>query len=82
MSANNQTLIKKHGDKYYVFENINAEAWDEDGKMILSASGAKFSDTDREVAYKFAEALDDLDHTEYGVVEETLFKDDSEILIK
>lgn len=85
MSANNQTLIKEQGGKFYVFENVNAESWaDKTGGVVeLSISGAKGVFDNRDDAFNFAlevdRADDQLGGTEYGVQFNRLCKDDAEV---
>jgi len=82
MSANNQTLIKEHNGKFYVFENIMAESWqDEIGEQvnILPISSAVEVFDNRDDAYAFALRLDEQDPSEYGVQFNRLCKDDSEV---
>jgi hypothetical protein len=84
MSANNQILIKKHGDKYYVFDNVMAESWDK--KNILhqtEAAGAyktKLSALNR-AEHLQREAVDEGYPVEYGVQFDTLAKDGADVLI-
>lgn len=86
MSANNQTLVKKHGDKWYVFPNTNAESWvgslDEDAPTneIDIRRGKPFDS--REAALVAAHDMENGDWTsEYGVVEEILAKDGAKVKI-
>lgn len=81
MSANNQTLIVQHKDKYYVFENVNAEAWDEGEAMELDEKDASVYDNKIDAILK-ANELEDEDPTEYGIVEDRLWKDDCPVKIK
>lgn len=88
MSANNQTLIKKYGDKFLVFENVNAESWGWDEEKNVPADNELYylaADgvcKDIETARVFAEVIEDHEPTEYGVVEEVLFKDSGKVVIK
>jgi hypothetical protein len=79
MSANNQTLIKKHKGKYLVFSNVNAESWDE-VNILPKAQGLE-CDT-FEDAYEQAEAIEQDDYTEYGIHRDRLFKDGAEVVIE
>ena len=93
MSANNQTLIKKHKGKWYVFTNIQAESWcavDENDNFIegrdneLSLQSAAAVCNTRDEAFDKAVELDrddELGETEYGVQFRRLCKDDSEVRI-
>lgn len=85
MSANNQTLVKEHEGKFYVFKDINAEAWDE-GHHELKASSADFVSDSRDEAFAKAIELDGVcgqfeEGTEYGVQFNRLCKDDTEVYI-
>ena len=83
MSANNQILVKQHKDKWYVFDNVNAESWG-DGKNKLSASGAHGVYNTRDEAYEAALELDSQQEwpgIEYGVQFNRLCKDDAEVHI-
>ena len=75
MSANNQMLIKKHNDKYLVFE-VMAESWDYVNYIKISEAFAS-KDT-LEEAIDFAKEKND---TEYGVLIDTLAKDGAEVII-
>lgn len=93
MSANNQTLIKEHKGRFYVFSNIMAESWihcnDDDtfddariNELELSSAVAVFDN--RDDAFEKAWELDqddDMGGTEYGVQFNRLCKDDSEVKI-
>ena len=82
MSANNQTLIKEHKGKWYVFTDVMAESWDEVNKLkIKQASGVYDS---RDTAYQMALFLDEdqeIGHSEYGVQFNRLCKDDAEVVL-
>lgn len=85
MSANNQTLIKEHNGKWYVFTDIMAERWME--KVILRTKDANAICNSRDEAYEKALELDAKcgqfeGGTEYGVQFNRLCKDDAEITIK
>ena len=81
MSANNQTLVKKHGDRWFVFPNTNAESWDE--KNILNLSREEWSAFfDKNEAIKYAQYCEHEDSTEYGIVEEVLYKDGAPVVVK
>ncbi len=83
MSANNQTLIKEYKDKWYIFTNVNAEAWNEPGKPhIFSIKHAQGVYNSRDEAYEAALKLDAEcgpygEGTEYGVQFNRLCKDDT-----
>ena len=91
MSANNQTLVKEHNGKWYVFTNIQAESWvtlDENDKVIegreneLSIKEAAAVCNTKEEAFEKAAELDQDDEyggTEYGVQLNRLCKDDAEV---
>ena len=92
MSANNQTLVKEHNGKFYVFTNINAESWGwydikkEPAPNKLSVKHAKGVYDTRDEAYeaalKFTEEEDsDGVPTEYGVQFNRLCKDDAEVIL-
>lgn len=82
MSANNQTLIKEHRGKFYVFENVNSEAWDEDKPNELSITKALGIFDTRDEALTFGlEVVEPDCPTEYGVQFNHLCKDDSEVKI-
>ncbi len=95
MSANNQTLVKEHNGKFYVFTNVMAESWcelDENDKPIhgrdneLSIKVAKGIYDTRDEAYeaalKFTEEEDsDGMGTEYGVQFNRLCKDGAEVVL-
>ena len=91
MSANNQTLIKEHEGKWYVFTNVNAESWcdtddpNDKGNIVSIKEADGIFDT-RDEAYANALALDSQcgefkEGTEYGVQFNRLCKDDSEVKI-
>lgn len=80
MSANNQTLIKKHSDgKYYIFSNVNAESWDD--VNILSIKRCEDSCSNFEDAYGIAEEIEKEEPTEYGIHKETLAKDGAKVVL-
>lgn len=80
MSANNQTLIVKHKEKYYVYANIMAESWEDENILELTEARA-ITDTFEE-AYKIADKLDDEYETEYGIWTDELAKDGAKVIIK
>lgn len=80
MSANNQTLIIKHKDRYLVFDNVQAESWDDEN--VLNESDAISSHKDLFDAETSARILDADSMTEYGIVEERLWKDSAKVIIK
>lgn len=77
MSANNQTLVQQHKDKYYVFGNIQAESWDDENELSLQEADGVFDSFEK--AFKFATKLDTNHWTEYGVQVNHLCKDGAEI---
>ena len=94
MSANNQTLVKEHKGKFYVFTNVNAESWvhydektgtfDDTRRNELKLKGASAVFENRDDAFNKAWELDeddDMGGTEYGVQFNRLCKDDGEIKI-
>lgn len=86
MSANNQILVKEHKGKFYVFD-VMAESWGgyEDMPLnTLSIKAAQGSFDSREEAHEFAHKLDneDIYPSEYGVVDEVLWKDGADVFIK
>jgi len=93
MSRNDQILVKEHNGKFYVFD-VMAESWgewDEDlnkpiisDKNKLSVKEAKGVFDTREEAVMFGHKLDEEDDwggSEYGVVNETLYKDGAPVEI-
>lgn len=90
MSRNDQLLVKEYKGKYYVFD-VMAESWGEwddnknepisdKNKLNLSEASGVF-DT-REEAHKFAHKVNSYDEwggSEYGVVDEVLYKDGAEV---
>lgn len=85
MSANNQTLIKQHKDKWYVFTNVNAESWTGGNKLFVKDVAGIYDSRDE--AYEAALELDPLEGifglegSEYGVQFNRLCKDDAEVFI-
>lgn len=87
MSRNDQLLVKEHRGKFYVFD-VMAETWCDDMECksvnhlpIKEASGPFNT---REEAHKFAHKLDAEDAwggSEYGVVDEVLYKDGAKVTI-
>lgn len=90
MSANNQTLIREHNGKWYVFPNTNAESWGnfneetgewkEENILDLSKEHYRAFDTYQE-AEEYAQSEEHEDPTEYGIVNEVLFKDSAPVKI-
>ena len=89
MSANNQTLIRKYKDKFYVFTNIMAESWSDENNEheneLELKSAAAVCDS-RDEAYEKALELDAKigeyeEGTEYGVQFNRLCKDDANVKI-
>lgn len=82
MSANNQTLIKEYKGRWLIFENVNAESWDE--VNTIKASKAVVTCKDEGMAYLIAELVVDIEidrmTTEYGVSDH-LVKDGTEVKI-
>lgn len=91
MSRNDQLLVKEHQGKFYVF-SVMAESWGEtddnfklisdDNKLPLSKALGGFNT--REEAHSFAHKVDQKDEwggSEYGVVDEVLYKDGAEVVI-
>ena len=92
MSRNDQLLVKEYEGKFYVFD-VMAESWGEwdeknnkplsnDNKLSVKEAEGVF-DT-REEAHKFAHKLDAEDEwfgSEYGVVDEVLYKDGAPVII-
>ena len=93
MSRNNQLLVKEYKCKFYVFD-VMAESWgkwdyetntiivDVNKLSIISAKGV--FDTRKE-AHQFAHKIDSEDEwggSEYGVVDEVLYKDGAPVIIE
>jgi hypothetical protein len=88
MSANNQILIKKYRNKWYVFNNVQAESWyDEKGNfnhIQLDSACGEFKG--KQAAYDYAQELEEAGddftgfNTEYGMAE-YLIKDGGEVTI-
>ena len=89
MSANNQTLIKKHEGQWYVFADISAESWGNLETMKKNTLSIKHADgvyNSPIEAYRAALEIDNKqgqfeEGTEYGVRFNTLCKDDAEIIL-
>jgi len=91
MSANNQTLIKKHKDKYYVFSNVNAESWcyydhktktfDESRENELILRDYEFASESLEEAVEVAKKIEEDFNTEYDIILDVLAKDRAEVKI-
>jgi hypothetical protein len=84
MSANNQTLIKEHNGKWYVFVNVNAESWTKRNTLSIKEADGVYNK--RIDALSAAWRLDENwgqfgEGTEYGVQEDVLFKDGAEVEI-
>ncbi|MCK9442791.1 MAG: hypothetical protein M0Q13_15390 [Methanothrix sp.] len=75
MSANNQILIKKYEDHYYIFEVI-AESWSDENELPLSKAEKSF--IMREEAFAYAKNMSY--ETEYGFGE-ILIKDGADVTI-
>ena len=73
MSANNQVLIHEYNGKWYVWNNIMAESWDDKNEVSIEDSRKSFDTHDE--ALLFALKLDDevdeigMPNSEYGVGE-------------
>jgi hypothetical protein len=90
MSRNDQLLVKEYNGEYYVFD-VMAESWGEwkgnkfiSGKNKLNISQAKGVFNTREEAHDFARKLDEKDDwggSEYGIVDEVLYKDGAKVVI-
>lgn len=92
MSRNDQLLVKEYKGKFYVFD-VMAESWGEwdretqkpiSDKNKLSLSEAKGVYDTREEAHKAAHKIDAEDEwygSEYGVVDEVLYKDGASVEI-
>ena len=92
MSRNDQLLVKEYKGKFYVFD-VMAESWGEwdiknckpiSDKNKLPISEAKGVFNTRKEAHKFAHKLDAEDEwfgSEYGVVDEVLYKDGASVEI-
>lgn len=86
MSRNDQLLVKEHKGKFYVFE-VMAESWNSElfGDNNLKLTEARGEFETRDAAHKFAHNLDTNDEwggSEYGVVDEVLYKDDASVVIR
>ncbi len=68
-------LIKKHNDKYLIFE-VMAESWDDLNKVNIKQSEGCFDTL--EEAIHFAREIDE---TEYGVLIDILAKDGAGVVI-
>lgn len=81
MSANNQLLVKEHKGKFYIFD-VMAESWDDTN--ILDIKEARGVFPTREEAHRFAHSTESSETlpSEYGVVDEILCKDGTEVIIK
>jgi hypothetical protein len=87
MSANNQTLIVRHKDKYLVYENVNAESWGWNEETNLPAEN-ELKESDATIkcdtlndAIIGAKWLEHTDPTEYGIVKDVLYKDGAKVKI-
>ena len=77
MSANNQTLIREQNGKFYVFSNVNAEAWSK--QPTLSKETAECICDSLEESVNIAVAIEESEKTEYGIVLNRLKKDNSKV---
>ena len=85
MSANNQTLVKEHNGKWYVFADVDAESWGKKNNLSIKNADGVFNSRDE--AFEFALEIDKKqgqwgEGTEYGVQFNRLCKDDAEVIIK
>lgn len=84
MSANNQTLLKKHKGKWYVFSNIQAESWAKEN-VLFRGEADYVLDTAEEAIEKANEVnqktYDYGYEIEYGV-SNVLIKDGADVIIK
>jgi len=84
MSANNQVLVKYHKDKWYVFDNVNAESWSEKNELEISDADGVFESNDYKVAPKeaidLAFKLQRENPTEYGLAT-LLIKDGADVTL-
>jgi len=89
MSANNQVLVKKYKHRWYVFNNIQAESW-EDGKGRINRLSIKEADSSHwtkwgalKKAFAIDAEIDDFTmiNSEYGVVMDVLHKDQAEVIL-
>ena len=78
MSANNQILISEYKKRWYVFDNVQAESWDDVNKMDVNEAGGGFND--EEDALRLAKKLEENGYTEYGIGY-WLIKDGAEVKI-
>ena len=81
MSRNDQILVKKYKEKYYVFD-VMAESWSKTNSLNIKEAKGVFNT--REEALSFAHDYDNKDEwggSEYGVREETLSKDGAKVKI-
>lgn len=82
MSANNQILVKEHKGKYYVFDNVMAESWDDTNNILLQEASGCYNTKDEAILAGFKiDQQDDWGGTEYGVIEEVLCKDGADVTI-
>lgn len=85
MSANNMSIVKEHKGKWYIFIDINAEAWNEPGiPHTFSIKHAQGVYNSRDEAFEAAQILDSKcgqygEGTEYGVHFSRLCKDDTPV---
>lgn len=78
MSANNQVVLKEHKGKWYVWDNIMAETWEEGTSVTLHTQGAEEFTNLVDASVRANELSYD---TEYGVGDH-LIKDCTEIIVK
>ena len=84
MSANNQTLLKKHKGKWYVFSDIQAESWAKENVLFRGEADYIFDSVEEaiEKANEVNQEIDDYGHNiEYGV-SNVLIKDGADVIIK
>lgn len=80
MSANNQILIANKDDKWYVFDNVMAENWEEGDTITLNSKDGKEFDS-QEDATDYAIELFQEDYYEYGIWYNELVKDGTKVIL-
>ena len=83
MSANNQTLVVKHKDKWLVYPDVMAESWSNKNELSLEEAIIFYK---KPYALDVAHILDGLqgqfeEGTEYGVIVGHLKKDGTKVKI-
>jgi hypothetical protein len=83
MSANNQILVADYKNRWYVFNYMLAESWDEKNNLSIQQSQANFKS--KQEAMEYAEKLYNEtewpDEIEYGIGVNILIKDNSKVII-